>query len=75
MRIVSLGEIEQALDKAAALAAIEEGFRRFSAGEVQLSAVGHLGFEFWNWPILNTDLVSEIGSRLGHRVVVTRGNV
>ena len=44
MRIVSLGEIEQALDKAAALAAIEEGFRRFSAGEVQLSAVGHLGF-------------------------------
>lgn len=38
-------------------------------------AVGHLGFEFWNWPILNAGLVSEIGLRLGHRVVVTRGKV
>jgi hypothetical protein len=38
-------------------------------------AVGHLGFEFWNWPILSTDFTSRIASRLGHRVVITRGTL
>lgn len=37
-------------------------------------AVGHLGFEFWNWPLLQPD-ASQIGGRLGHRVVVTRGEL
>jgi hypothetical protein len=38
-------------------------------------AVGHLGFEFWNWPLLQPDFASQIGGRLGHRVVVTRGEL
>ena len=44
MRIVELPEILAALDENAALAAVERGFRRFSAGEAQVTAVGHLAF-------------------------------
>ncbi|MGH8249869.1 MAG: ornithine cyclodeaminase family protein [Steroidobacteraceae bacterium] len=44
MRIVALTEIMAALDEDAAIAAVEEGFRRFSAGEAQVTAVGHLDF-------------------------------
>jgi len=44
MRVVELPEILAALDEDAALAAVEAGFRRYSAGEVQVTAVGHLGF-------------------------------
>jgi ornithine cyclodeaminase len=44
MRIISLADIKAALDEEDAIAAVAEGFRRYSAGEVQLSAVGHLGF-------------------------------
>jgi ornithine cyclodeaminase len=45
MRIVQLPEILDALDEDAALAAVESGFRRFSAGEAQVTEVGHLGFD------------------------------
>jgi hypothetical protein len=38
-------------------------------------AVGHLGFEFWNWPLLHPDFVTQIGRLIGHRVVVTRGKL
>lgn len=44
MRIVQLPQILEALDEDAALAAVESGFRRFSAGEAQVAEVGHLGF-------------------------------
>jgi ornithine cyclodeaminase len=44
MRIVTRGEILAALDETAALAAVEAGFRAYSAGKAQLMAVGHLGF-------------------------------
>jgi ornithine cyclodeaminase len=44
VRIVELPEILAALDEDAALAAVERGFRRFSAGEAQVTAVGHLAF-------------------------------
>jgi ornithine cyclodeaminase len=44
MKIVTRAEIEALLDPSHAMSAVEEGFRRFSAGAVQLSAVGHLGF-------------------------------
>ncbi|MET0535659.1 MAG: ornithine cyclodeaminase family protein [Steroidobacter sp.] len=44
MRIVELPEILAALDEDSALAAVEQGFRRFSRGEAQVTAVGHLGF-------------------------------
>jgi ornithine cyclodeaminase len=44
MRVVELPEILAALDEEAALAAVEAGFRRYSAGEVEVTAVGHLGF-------------------------------
>src|SRR5262245_28937474 len=44
MRVVALPEILAALDEQEALRAIEEGFRRFSAGEVDSMAVGHLPF-------------------------------
>ena len=44
MRVVELPEILAALDEDAALAAVEAGFRRYSAGEVQVTAVGHLAF-------------------------------
>jgi len=38
-------------------------------------AVGHLGFTFWNWPVLHPNFVGQIGRELGHRVVVTRGKL
>lgn len=44
MRIVTRSEILAALDEDAALAAVEAGFRRFSAAEAQLTAVGQLSF-------------------------------
>lgn len=44
MRVVGLAEIRAALDEAAALAAVEEAFRRYSAGGAQVTPVGHLGF-------------------------------
>ena len=44
MRVIELAEILAALDEAGALAAVEEGFRRQSAGEAQIMAVGHLAF-------------------------------
>lgn len=44
MRIIELPEILAALDETKAMAAIEAGFRRLSAGEVQVMAVGHLAF-------------------------------
>jgi ornithine cyclodeaminase len=44
MRVIELPEILAALDEAEALAAVEAGFRRLSAGEAQVMAVGHLAF-------------------------------
>lgn len=44
MRIVQLPQILAALDEDAALAAVESGFRRYSAGEAQVTEVGHLAF-------------------------------
>jgi ornithine cyclodeaminase len=44
MRVVDAGEILAALDEDAAIAAVETGFRRYSAGEVQVSPVLHLAF-------------------------------
>jgi hypothetical protein len=38
-------------------------------------AVGHLGFTFWNWPLLHPNFVGQIGDQLGHRVVTTRGKL
>lgn len=45
MRIVELPEIEAALDEDAALAAVEDGFRRMQRGGVHLAEVAHLAFE------------------------------
>ena len=44
MRVVELPQILSALDEDAALAAVESGFRRFSAGGAQVTEVGHLAF-------------------------------
>jgi ornithine cyclodeaminase len=44
MRVVDAGEILAALDEDAAIAAVETGFRRYSAGQVQVSTVLHLAF-------------------------------
>lgn len=44
MRVVELPEILAALDENAAIAAVEQAFRRFSKGEAQVTSVGHLGF-------------------------------
>jgi ornithine cyclodeaminase len=44
MRVIELPEILAALDEPLALAAVEDGFRRQSAGEAQIMAVGHLAF-------------------------------
>src|SRR5258708_4331093 len=44
MKVFGLSEIMAALDEDAALAAVEEGFRRWSARDAQIAAVGHLGF-------------------------------
>jgi hypothetical protein len=30
---------------------------------------GYLGFQFWNWPILDPGFVSAVSDRLGHRTV------
>lgn len=45
MRVVELPEILAALDEAAALRAVEDGFRRQAAGEAELMVVGHLAFD------------------------------
>ncbi len=45
MRIVELPEILDALDEDAALAAVEDGFRRLHRGAVQLAEVAHLNFQ------------------------------
>ncbi|MGH6633176.1 hypothetical protein [Sphingopyxis sp.] len=45
MRIVELPEILDALDEDAALAAVEDGFRRLHRGNVQLAEVAHLNFD------------------------------
>ena len=37
--------------------------------------VGHLGFEFWYWPLLHPDFAAQVSHRLGHRIVVTRGKL
>ena len=44
MRVVDAGEILAALDEDAAIAAVETGFKRYSAGQVQVSTVLHLAF-------------------------------
>lgn len=44
MRIVQRSEIVAVLDEAEALAAIEAAFQQFSAGRVQVTAVGQLSF-------------------------------
>jgi hypothetical protein len=35
-------------------------------------AFGCLAFEFWDWPMLTDDFVSELSARLNHRTVFTR---
>lgn len=44
MRVVTVAEILNALDEDAAIAAVESGFKRYSAGQTQVSPVLHLGF-------------------------------
>lgn len=44
MQIVELPEIMAVVDEDAALAAVEDGFRRMHQGQVQLAQVGHLAF-------------------------------
>jgi ornithine cyclodeaminase len=44
MRVVEVGEILAALDEDAAIAAVEAGFKRYSAGQAQVSTVLHLAF-------------------------------
>jgi hypothetical protein len=41
MRVVDAGEILAALDEDAAIAAVETGFKRYSAGQVQVSSIWH----------------------------------
>ena len=36
---------------------------------------GYLGFQFWNWPPLQNQFVTEVAQRLGHRVVLPRGKL
>jgi ornithine cyclodeaminase len=45
MRVIALPEILAALDRDAALVAVESAFKRFHAGQSQVTAVGHLGFD------------------------------
>jgi ornithine cyclodeaminase len=45
MRIIELPEILSVLDEKATLFAIEDGFRRYSAGEADVMAIGHLAFD------------------------------
>ncbi len=44
MKVVNVAEILAALDEDAAITAVETGFKRYSAGRTQVSAVLHLGF-------------------------------
>jgi ornithine cyclodeaminase len=44
MKVVNVAEILAALDEDAAITAVETGFKRYSAGQAQVSAVLHLGF-------------------------------
>jgi ornithine cyclodeaminase len=44
MKVVNVAEIVAALDEEAAISAVETGFKRYSAGQTQVSAVLHLGF-------------------------------
>src|SRR6266850_6293016 len=44
MRVVELADILVALDEDAAIASIEAGFKRFSAGKTHVSSVLHLAF-------------------------------
>ncbi|MFL6055146.1 MAG: hypothetical protein ACJ72W_19875, partial [Actinoallomurus sp.] len=36
---------------------------------------GYLGFEFWNWPPLTDDFVTDVSRQLGHRVVCPYGKL
>jgi ornithine cyclodeaminase len=45
MRVVELPEILAAIDEPEILNAVEQGFRLFSAGQVNVTAVGHLAFK------------------------------
>ena len=45
MRVVELPEILAVIDEAEILKAIEQGFRQFSTGQVNVTAVGHLAFK------------------------------
>jgi hypothetical protein len=38
-------------------------------------AFGHLGFEFWNWPMLAPTFVAEVSKLLGHRTVTPCGKM
>jgi ornithine cyclodeaminase len=44
VKVVGLEQIKAVLDEDAALAAVETAFRRFAAGEAQVTSVGHLHF-------------------------------
>jgi ornithine cyclodeaminase len=44
MQVVSLDRIKAVLDEDIALEAVEHAFRRYAAGEAQVTAVGHLQF-------------------------------
>src|SRR6201996_2311175 len=44
MQVVSLDRIKAVLDESAALETVEHAFRRYAAGEAQVTAVGHLQF-------------------------------
>lgn len=44
MKVIGLAEIRAALDENAALAAVEAALRRYSAGQAQVTPVGHLHF-------------------------------
>jgi ornithine cyclodeaminase len=44
VKVVGLEQIKAVLDEDAALAAVERAFRRFAAGEAQVTSVGHLHF-------------------------------
>ena len=44
MKVVNVAEILAALDEEAAITAVETGFKRYSAGQTQVSTVLHLGF-------------------------------
>ena len=36
---------------------------------------GYLGFEFWNWPMLDPGFVAAVSNRLGHRTVQPCGKL